>query len=58
MKEELSREREKTVVHGFTSLGLLEMTRKRTGASLRERIARPCETCGGTGYRLERETET
>ncbi|NLI21125.1 MAG: hypothetical protein GX418_06215 [Clostridiales bacterium] len=58
MKEELSRERDKTVVHGFTSLGLLEMTRKRAGASLRERIARPCETCGGTGYRLERESVT
>ncbi len=51
LKAELSRERGKTVVHGFTSLGLLEMTRKRTGASLRDTLAVPCETCCGTGYR-------
>jgi ribonuclease G len=52
---ELSRERVKTVLHGFTSLGLLEMTRKRTGPSLREQLKTPCEKCGGTGYRLERD---
>ena len=52
---ELSRERVKTVLHGFTRLGLLEMTRKRTGPSLREQLKTPCEKCQGTGYRLERE---
>ena len=29
-------DRVKTVVHGFTSLGLVEMTRKRTRPTLRE----------------------
>jgi len=53
--DELSRERDKTVLHGFTSLGLLEMTRKRTGATLREMLETPCEACGATGYRMERE---
>ena len=53
--DELSRERDKTVIHGFTSLGLLEMTRKRTDASLRETLQTPCKTCGGTGYQSERE---
>ncbi len=53
LADELSRERVKTVLHGFTSLGLLEMTRKRTGESLREQLKAPCEKCGGTGYRLE-----
>jgi ribonuclease G len=51
LKAELSRERGKTVIHGFTSLGLLEMTRKRTGASLREALLVPCDACCGTGYR-------
>lgn len=47
----LTRERQKTVIHGFTSLGLLEMTRKRTGASLRDMLKIPCDVCGGTGYK-------
>lgn len=37
-------DRVKTVVHGFTQLGLVEMTRKRTRKSLREEVA-------GTGNR-------
>ena len=57
LKAELSRERVKTVIHGFTSLGLLEMTRKRTGASLREQLETPCEKCHGTGYRMERDSK-
>ena len=52
---ELSRERVKTVVHGFTRLGFLEMTRKRTAATLREQLCTPCEKCHGTGYRQERD---
>jgi len=31
MQEELRKDRRKTVVHGWTRLGILEMTRKRTG---------------------------
>ncbi|MDD3920842.1 MAG: ribonuclease E/G, partial [Eubacteriales bacterium] len=55
---ELVRERGKTVLHGFTSLGLLEMTRKRTGLSLREALETPCKACGATGYIRERQQET
>ena len=58
LKASLSRERDKTVLHGFTSLGLLEMTRKRTGASLRDALTTPCGACGGTGYRIQPERET
>ena len=47
----LTRERQKTVLHGFTNLGLLEMTRKRTGLTLRDRLKEPCDVCGGTGYK-------
>jgi len=47
----LTRERQKTVIHGFTTLGILEMTRKRTGISLRDLLKEPCDVCGGTGYK-------
>ncbi len=46
---ELSKDRIKTVVHGFTHLGLMEMTRKRTMETLRERMTAPCPACGGSG---------
>ncbi len=57
LRDELSRERDKTVLHGFTSLGLLEMTRKRTRPSLRDALQTPCTACGGTGYQSERERQ-
>lgn len=47
----IARERQKTVIHGFTSLGILEMTRKRGGISLRDLLKEPCDVCGGTGYK-------
>ncbi len=47
----LTRERQKTVIHGFTSLGLLEITRKRMGVTLRDQLKEPCGACGGTGYK-------
>lgn len=50
MEEALSADRIKTVVHGFTSLGLLELTRKRTASTLREVLTVPCSHCNGTGY--------
>ncbi|MCE5342002.1 MAG: ribonuclease E/G [Eubacteriales bacterium] len=53
---QLSHDRGKTVVHGFTKLGLLEMTRKRTGTTLREALQTPCNVCHGTGYRPIKST--
>lgn len=50
LAEALGNDRIKTVLHGFTSLGLMELTRKRTGPSLREMLTQPCKHCGGTGY--------
>ena len=49
LEEALSADRTKTVLHGFTSLGLMELTRKRTGQSLREMLTVPCSHCAGTG---------
>ena len=45
MEEAAADDRVKTVIHGFTSLGLLEMTRKRT----RDTLTQPCDACHGTG---------
>ena len=53
LEEALSSDRTKVVLHGFTSLGLMELTRKRTGPSLREMLTKPCKHCGGTGCLCE-----
>lgn len=42
-------DRVKNVIHGFTRLGLLEMTRKRTGESLRDLLTDSCSKCCETG---------
>ncbi|MDR1661191.1 MAG: ribonuclease G [Azoarcus sp.] len=39
----------KMSVNGFTALGLVEMTRKRTRESLAHLLCEPCPTCGGRG---------
>ena len=49
MEEAASDDRVKTVIHGFTSLGLLEMTRKRTCDTLSDTLTQPCDACHGTG---------
>jgi ribonuclease G len=38
-----------TTVGGFTQLGLVEMTRKRTRESLAHVLCEPCPTCQGRG---------
>ncbi len=45
----LARDRTKMTVNGFTALGLVEMTRKRTRESLAHVLCEPCRTCGGRG---------
>ena len=40
----------KTTVSDFSSLGLVEITRKRSGASLRDMICQTCSSCSGLGY--------
>jgi ribonuclease G len=45
----LVRDHTKVSVGGFTSLGLVEMTRKRTRESLAHVLCEPCPTCGGRG---------
>ena len=48
-QKQLARDRIKTAVNGFSSLGLLEMTRKRTRESLAHQLCEPCSACGGKG---------
>jgi ribonuclease G len=45
----LARDHTKMTVNGFTALGLVEMTRKRTRESLAHILCEPCPTCGGKG---------
>ena len=49
LKKQLSRDRTRTTVSGFTQLGLVEMTRKRTRESLAHMLCEPCPTCQGRG---------
>lgn len=49
MQAALQDDRVKNVIHGFTHLGMLEMTRKRTSDSLRDALTIPCSACCETG---------
>lgn len=49
MEEAVRDDRVKNVIHGFTRLGMMEMTRKRTGESLRDLLTEPCSHCCETG---------
>jgi ribonuclease G len=48
-KKALSLDRTRVTVSGFTSLGLVEMTRKRTRESLAHTLCEPCPMCQGRG---------
>ena len=47
--KQLARDRVKTMVSGFSALGLVEMTRKRTRESLAQLLCEPCPVCEGKG---------
>jgi len=49
LKKALEKDRQRLTVNGFTQLGLVEMTRKRTRESLAHVLCEPCPTCGGRG---------
>lgn len=48
-KKTLARDHTRITVNGFSSLGLVEMTRKRTRESLAHILCEPCPTCQGRG---------
>jgi ribonuclease G len=49
LNKALAQDRTRITVNGFTGLGLVEMTRKRTRESLEHVLCEPCPTCGGRG---------
>ena len=49
LRKQLQRDRTRTTVGGFTQLGLVEMTRKRTRESLAQMLSSACPTCDGRG---------
>jgi ribonuclease G len=49
LKKALARDRTRMTVNGFTQLGLVELTRKRTRESLAHVLCEPCPVCDGRG---------
>lgn len=49
LEEELKKDRVKTSIFGFTKLGLVELTRKKTGPSLTSLLLGKCPYCSGRG---------
>ncbi|HEX6634021.1 MAG TPA: ribonuclease G [Usitatibacter sp.] len=48
-RKALARDRTRVTVNGFSQLGLVEMTRKRTRESLAHVLCEPCPVCAGRG---------
>ncbi|WP_290874744.1 ribonuclease G [Aquabacterium sp.] len=48
-RKQTGRDRTKHTISGFSPLGLVEMTRKRTRESLAHMLCEPCPTCEGRG---------
>lgn len=49
LEQAMSKDRAKSKVYGFTQLGLIEMTRKRTRESLEHQLCGECPACRGRG---------
>ncbi|WP_445496356.1 ribonuclease G [Photorhabdus sp. SF281] len=49
LEQALSKDRVKTTINGFSQLGLVEMTRKRTRESIEHILCDDCPTCHGRG---------
>jgi len=52
LDEEFKKDKAKTAIMGFTKLGLVEMTRKRTSPPLEELLFEDCPVCKGDGLVL------
>ncbi|WP_316571869.1 Rne/Rng family ribonuclease [Neobacillus sp. YIM B06451] len=57
MEADLRKDGRRTRVVGFTSLGILQITRKRLGPSLSGTLTSKCPSCEGTGRISSPETE-
>lgn len=52
LREAVKQDKTQTVVVGMTSLGLVEMTRKKVRQPLYKSLTVDCRACGGAGYRI------
>ena len=57
LKQALSSDRIGVVLHGFTKLGLFEITRKRSSDSLQDLLCVPCPQCHASGYTFIKQTK-
>ncbi len=49
LRKAVAKDRARTTINGFSALGLVEMTRKRTRESLAHILCEPCPACQGRG---------
>ncbi len=56
LKNALKKDRTKNIVMGFTKLGLLEMTRKKSNQPLDQMLMSDCPICNGKGLVLSEES--
>ncbi|GAB6068850.1 ribonuclease G [Methylothermus subterraneus] len=56
LEKSLEKDHVKTSISAVSSLGLVEMTRKRTRESLEQILCEPCPSCGGRGVLKTAET--
>ncbi|MDQ1001349.1 ribonuclease G [Neobacillus niacini] len=56
IEKEFQKDKTRTKIIGFTSLGILQLTRKKTKVSLSEELQVKCQVCDGTGRILSAET--
>ncbi len=56
LEKACERDSARVCVEGFSSLGLVQMSRKRTRGSLAQQVCEPCRVCHGTGLIKTDET--
>lgn len=56
IERELTRDQKRTKIIGYTPLGILQLTRKKTKVTLSEALEVKCPVCDGTGRILSPET--
>ncbi len=56
MEKELTKDERRTKMIGFTELGILQLTRKKTKVTISEALKDKCPVCEGTGRILSPET--
>jgi ribonuclease G len=56
LEKHVKNDHTRTSISGFSDLGLVEMTRKRTSENLQQVLCQPCPTCDGRGHLKSAQT--